>query len=53
MKAQSGPKAEVEVAVRRKGEDDFTIVETKRLPGWVAQKLAKLKGLQDDSRRIR
>ena len=40
--AVAGPKVDLEVAVRRKGETDFTVVETKRLPDEMAIRLAKM-----------
>lgn len=43
--AGGGIKADVQIAVRRKGEDKFTPVETKKLPQWAAELLAKMKGI--------
>ncbi len=51
--ANTGIKAEVTVAVRRKGEEEFTVIETKQLAPWQAKLMAMMKGKFDGSGNIR
>lgn len=40
--ARSGPKANIEIAVRRKGETEFTKIETKPLSQRMVEKLVAM-----------
>ena len=44
--SSGGVKADLQIAVKRRGEKEFTVVETKQLAPWQAKLMALMKGKQ-------